>query len=114
MIRGMLALLTCQLIGEWIVHALGLIIPGPVIGMILLFLGLLLYKGIPEPIEYTANALIKYIALLFVPAGVGVALYLDLIIEEWFVIIVASMGSTALTLLSVCYVFAFLSKKEAQ
>jgi putative effector of murein hydrolase LrgA (UPF0299 family) len=38
----------CQLLGELVVTALGLPVPGPVLGMALLFAGLLAYGSIPR------------------------------------------------------------------
>lgn len=37
MINGILWVLGCQLVGEVLVRALGISIPGPVVGMVLLF-----------------------------------------------------------------------------
>lgn len=112
MVFGLLVLLLFQLAGECVVHFFDLIIPGPVLGMIFLLSAFMIKNGIHADVQATANNLIKHIALLFVPAGVGVVLYLDLIIEEWAVILLASMGSTVLTLALVFAVFATLSRQR--
>lgn len=69
---GMSILLSCQLIGETLESVFSLPIPGPVIGMVLLLVGLMVYGRVPEGLRATSNGLMRYLALLFIPAGVGV------------------------------------------
>lgn len=72
MIRAMAIFLACQLIGTIIQEGTGLPIPGAVLGLVLL-LAFLLRSGGPSPhLRDTAQGLLKYLGLLFVPAGVGV------------------------------------------
>ncbi|WP_135075938.1 CidA/LrgA family protein [Terasakiella sp. SH-1] len=87
-----------QLVGEAIVYLSGLPIPGPVIGMALLLVGLLIKKGLPENLDKTANTLLSYLALLFVPAGVGVTLHFNLITKEWLPITASIIFATLLTI----------------
>jgi holin-like protein len=96
-------LLVVQLIGEAIVAAADLPVPGPVVGMALLFAGLavrdaLAGGGVPEGLERTAGALLQHLSLLFVPAGVGVVLYLSVLREEWLPIAVAVVAGTMLAI----------------
>ena len=88
----------CQLIGELFVTVLQIPVPGPVVGMALLFLGLLVHGSIPEDLGATANVLIGNLSLLFVPAGVGVMLHVQLLGRDWLPISVALVVSTALTI----------------
>ena len=91
-------LLLCQLIGEAAVRLIDLPVPGPVVGMALLFLGLLIRGGEPpEELGQVAGGLLNNLALLFVPAGVGVMLHLDLVRAEWLPILAALIGSAVLT-----------------
>lgn len=84
MIGAFATLLACQLAGEILARALHLPVPGPVIGMVLLFLGLLLRRqSAPPGLAATADALLGNLGLLFVPAGVGVVLYLPLLARDW-------------------------------
>ncbi len=98
MISGLAILLLFQLAGELIVTATGLPIPGPVVGMLLLFIVLLARGRVPHGLERTADALIKTLSLLFVPAGTGVVAYLALLRQEWLPITAALIGGTALTI----------------
>jgi holin-like protein len=98
MIACLALLLACQLAGEVIVRMTHLPIPGPVIGMGLLFIGLVIRGGAPPALEDTANRLLSHLSLLFVPAGVGIMLHLELILDNWLSIGVALLISTALTI----------------
>lgn len=78
MLKGVLALLGCQLVGEVVVRLLDLSVPGPVVGM-LVFLGVL-RTARPRPASGLVRGpvlLLSHLQLLFVPAGVGVIVYLD-------------------------------------
>jgi putative effector of murein hydrolase LrgA (UPF0299 family) len=97
MLGSLTLLLLCQLIGEVAVRATGLPLPGPVVGMALLFLGLALRGELPAPLAETAGALLRNLSLLFVPAGVGVMLHLSLVAREWLPIAAALIGSAVLT-----------------
>ena len=72
MIAALTQLLVFQLIGEIITRGLDLPIPGPVIGMALLFAVLALRNGPSETLQTTSQTLLSHLSLLFVPAGVGV------------------------------------------
>lgn len=139
MLGGLAILLICQLIGEVLAALLALPIPGPVIGMILLFCGLLVANGrlqpgdrtpdddadrpnsgsakqdacprrrfrgsrpphprpLPQGLDAAAQGMLRYLALMFIPAGTGIIAYIPLIREEWLAIAVALLGSTALAL----------------
>ena len=98
MLFSITILLLCQLAGEIIARLLGLPIPGPVIGMLLLFTGLLIRRGVPEELGKTGTTLLSHLSLLFIPAGVGVMVHLRLIAGEWLPITVSLVVSTAVTI----------------
>jgi len=92
-------LLLFQLAGEAIVLLLKWPVPGPVIGMGLLFLALALRGGPSPDLRNTAQNLLQHLSLLFVPAGVGVMLHLQRIADEWLPLVAALVASTLLTLI---------------
>lgn len=98
MIGSMAALLVLQLVGEIIVRLTGLPLPGPVLGMILLFVCLLARGGAPKTFADTSRGLLDYLALLFVPAGVGIITHLDRVADEWLAIALTLVASTALAI----------------
>lgn len=71
MLEYLTLILVCQLAGELVVTTIGAPLPGPVVGMVLLFLFLLLKGAVPEPLGQVSGALLNNLSLLFVPAGVG-------------------------------------------
>lgn len=107
MITALTWLLVYQLTGEVLARVLSLPIPGPVIGMVLLFCTLVVRgrmgRPIPESMQHTANILLQHLSLLFVPAGTGIMVYLQLIADEWLPIsvalIVSTVGAMAVTAL---------------
>jgi holin-like protein len=99
MIGALTTLLLCQLTGEILVRSLHLPIPGPVLGMVLLFAGLVLRRReAPVELGATADALLGHLGLLFVPAGVGVVLYLPLLARDWAPISLAVLVGTLLAI----------------
>jgi len=98
MLESIALLLLCQLLGELIVVALQLPIPGPVVGMVILFCGLIIRGNIPEPLTQTANGLLAQLSLLFVPAGVGVMTHLTLLGNQWLPLSLSLVISTLLTI----------------
>jgi len=98
MIASLALILLCQLAGEVLARLTHLPVPGPVIGMGLLFAGLVWQGGPSEPLERTAGGLLSHLSLLFVPAGAGIMLHLDLILSQWMPILVSLLASTALTI----------------
>ena len=97
-LNGITLLLIYQLVGEVSARLLQLPIPGPVLGMLLLFISLLVRDSLAETIESATNALLSHLSLLFVPAGVGVMVHWGRIGNDWLPISVALVLSTLLTL----------------
>lgn len=107
-------LLAYQLGGEVISKGLELPLPGPVVGMALLFATLLIRGNLPDGLRDTGNGLLKHLALFFVPAGVGVVLHLHLIKSEWMAISVALVVSTLATIAVTALVMSKLSKDTGE
>jgi holin-like protein len=107
-------ILALQLAGEVLHLALDLPIPGPVIGMALLFAGLLVKGQTPAALEHTAFALLDNLSLLFVPAGVGVMLYLHLLAAEWRPVLTALVGSTVAAIAVTGWVMVRLDRRSAE
>ena len=101
----------CQLAGELVTRALAIPVPGPVLGMVMLFL-LLVYRGsIPEKLATVADGLLGHLSLLFVPAGVGVMLHFPLLGDDWMAITVALVVSTVATIVVTALVMSWLTRQ---
>lgn len=102
--------LACQLAGEAFVAATGLPMPGPVVGMALLFAGLMA-RGLPPALAQVGDALLSNLSLLFVPAGVGVMLHAGLVGREWLPISVALVASTLVAIAVTAAAMAWLGRR---
>lgn len=110
-IQGIAILLAYQLVGEVAVLWTGAPIPGPVVGMVLLFLTLCLRRGVAERLDSTASALLAHLSLLFVPAGVGVIVHVQRIGAEWLPLAAALLLSTVLTLAFTAALLRLLTRR---
>lgn len=99
---GFAALLIFQLLGEIAVRVIELPVPGPVIGLILLLIFLLIRKRTnaaePESLFNASSVLLTHLSLLFVPAGVGIITHFDRIKDQWMPITVALIVASVVTL----------------
>jgi holin-like protein len=109
MIASLSLILLCQLAGEAFARGLGLAMPGPVIGLILLLALLLMRDRFAmlargplqgEGVENASRGLLANLSLLFVPAGVGVVQRLDLIVDHG----IAFLGVLAISVLITLFV----------
>lgn len=111
MVSSITLLILCQLIGEAIARGFGWPVPGAVIGMVLLFLGLCIKGDVPSNLNNTAKGLLTNLSLMFVPAGVGVVNSLDVIRANWLPIAGTLILSAAITLVVTALVMQGLKRK---
>ena len=98
MLPALNLLLVYQLVGEVIAQFFALPVPGPVIGMALLFATLAVRGAVSDELRGTANGLLQHLSLLFVPAGTGVMLHFTRLAEEWPALLASLLVSTAVTI----------------
>lgn len=110
MIAALAALLVFQLLGEIVVGASGVPVPGPVAGMLLLFLVLRARGSLPPPLKTVSETLLSNLPLLFVPAGVGIIQHFSLLSREWLAILLALLVSTFLSLGATAVVMQTLAR----
>lgn len=123
MIASLSLILLCQLAGEVFVRGLGLPVPGPVIGLMLLLILLmardrftLLARG-PlrgDGVENASRGLLANLSLLFVPAGVGVVQKLDLVAAHGIAVAAVLVISVVVTLLMTVATFLVASRLMAR
>ncbi len=97
-LRGLAWLLVFQSIGELLARGLLLPFPGPVIGMMLLFIALR-WRVVREPVEVCAGFLLSHLSLLFVPVGVGVMTHISLVSQYGLRMLAVIAASTLAGLL---------------
>ena len=98
MLNALAVLLVFQLIGEVLVQWLKAPVPGPLIGMLLLFAVLIVRGGVPEWLRETASGMLQHLMLLFIPAVTGVIVYFEQLGDDWLAFVVAAIGGTALSI----------------
>lgn len=113
LIIGMSVLLTCQFLGELLARVLTLPIPGPVFGMVILLVGLIIRGKVPKSLRLTGEGLLRYLTLLFVPAGVGLMVHFALIRTDFWPILITLVASTAITLGVTGWVLERLNRRRA-
>jgi putative effector of murein hydrolase LrgA (UPF0299 family) len=97
-IEGLVRILLFQGIGEVIAHFLLPLVPGPVIGLLLL-LAFLVWRGeVHGDVELVSSAFMRYLGLLFVPAAVGVVLFWPHLQRQAMAIAVALLVSVIATI----------------
>ena len=119
MIASLSLILICQLIGEVIGRGLRLPLPGPVLGLALLFIALITRDHLPAlargplrvgEVEGVSKGMLAHLSLLFVPAGVGVVQQLDLIAQRGLAIFGILAASVLVTLLVTVGTFLVTSR----
>lgn len=98
MIRGLAILLVFQSLGEVATRLIDGLIPGPVIGMILLLVFLVWRKNIAASISIAADGLLAHLAIFFIPAAVGVMLYVRELSSAGAAWLLAIVLSTAVSM----------------
>ena len=121
MLNSIFIILLFQLIGEFIQKVFELSIPGPVIGLIFLLSVMLIIKkinkqdtGFETKLVNSAENLLTYLPLLFIPVGVGVVMHLSLLEENLVPVILVIIIGTLLTLALTGFVFEKLLKDYNQ
>lgn len=113
MLAALTQLLIFQLVGEVIARGLDLPVPGPVLGMLLLFLALALRRGPDRELQTTSHTLLQHLSLLFVPAGTGIVVHLDRVASEWLPLLLSLVASTVLTLAVTALTMRALARRSA-
>ena len=98
MLKGIIVLLFCQFIGECIAKFFELLVPGPVIGMVLLLIFLLIRKESFESLDNAVALHLRYLPLLFIPAAMGIITQVDIITKEFWAIAIALVVGTLVAL----------------
>jgi len=115
MIAGLAWLVGFQLAGQLVSQTFGLPVPGTVIGMLLCFVWLR-FRRTPDDaaIVRTATALLGHLQLFFIPAGVGVVVYLTTLRQHAVPIALALAGSWFLGLVVVGWSATLLERAFAK
>lgn len=110
MIHVLAILLLFQVIGEGLAYALALPVPGPAIGMILLFLLMAVRRRPIDRLAVSGSQFLGQMSLFFVPASVGILVHADRVAAEWLSIAIALVASTVVAIVVTAFVIRWLQR----
>jgi putative effector of murein hydrolase LrgA (UPF0299 family) len=112
MIAGLVEILLFQGLGEIASRFALPLIPGPVIGLVLLLAWFRLRRRVAPSVELVANALVQHLGLLFVPAAVGVVMFWPQLRSHAVAVVAALVGSVVLTVAVTAVVLKYLGRSR--
>ncbi len=112
MLNGLTLLLVLQLAGEGVSRGLALPIPGPVVGLCLALAMMHFVPTARAALVAAANGLLSHLSLLFIPAGVGVVMFVRELRADWLPISIAIVVSTVVGLAVTAWVAQRLIGQE--
>ncbi len=112
MIRGLVQILLFQGLGEIISKVLGLPVPGPVIGLILLLIFLLVRGRIDPDLDLVASGFAQHLGVLFIPAAVGVVMFAPQLASYGFTIGMILIASVTLAVAVTSLLLKWLTRKD--
>ena len=114
MIRGVAILLLFQLLGESLVFITHLPLPGPVVGLVLLFAAMqacsMLDLSLFAETEAVADGFLANLGLLFVPAGVGVVALWSQLQSQAVILLTILVASVIITLAATVWTFIAMQR----
>jgi putative effector of murein hydrolase LrgA (UPF0299 family) len=113
MIAGLVRILFFQGLGELVSHFVLALIPGPVVGLILLLGWLSARRTVPQSVDLVATTLVQHLGLLFVPAAVGVVMFWPQLRAHAAAITLALAVSVVLTVGVTAVVLNVIAKEKA-
>lgn len=111
---GAAILVICELLGRGIAALLPIAVPGSVIGMLLLLLGLMIYGRVPRGLAVVSEQLLRILVLIFLPAAVGIYFLRDLSGGDWLALFTAMVLGTLITLTLTALLLNALISRRAQ
>lgn len=114
MIAGLVQILLFQGLGELVAKFLLPLIPGPVIGLVLLLVWLRVKGAVPSTVDLVATAFAQNLGLLFVPAAVGVVMFWPQLKSHVLAIGTALVASVVATMAVTALVLRLLAKDEPE
>jgi putative effector of murein hydrolase LrgA (UPF0299 family) len=114
MIAGLVRILFFQGLGDLVSHFLLTLIPGPVVGLVLLLGWFSVRKGIARDVDAVGTALVQNLGLLFVPAAVGVVMFWPQLRAHAVAVAAALIVSAVLTIAVSALVLKIVSKQEGE
>lgn len=112
MVKQCSVIFGCLAIGELMSWGLSVPIPGSIIGLLVLTAALQMKIVKISSVKGISTFLISNMGFFFVPPGVALMLYFDIIAREWIPITAATIGSTVIVLIVTGLVLQYMHKRH--
>lgn len=112
MLKGIITLLIFQFIAECIAKLFELLVPGPVIGMVLMLIFLMIRKSSFPSLDSAVFLHLRYLPLLFIPAAMGIITQADIISKEFWAIFISLFIGTIVALAFSAKLMDYLTIRE--
>ncbi|MFO7788643.1 MAG: CidA/LrgA family protein [Halospina sp.] len=109
-VTGLVIILLFQLAGLALEQIPGMPLPGPISGMVLFFLYLVITGGGYDPEREAARHLLSHMALFYIPAGAGIVTLGALLMEQALGITLALTLGTLLAFVTTAHLMQWLSR----
>jgi holin-like protein len=111
-IPGLLQLLVFQGIGELLARFVVPAVPGPVLGLLALLAWLRVRGRAGDGLETVSAAFSRHLGLLFVPAAVGVVMFVPQLREHLAALLAALVASVVATIAASAWLMKVLSPRD--
>jgi holin-like protein len=112
MTSAVAVLVGLDMAGGAIVRAAHVPVPGTVLGLLVLFGGLIVLGRVPAPLEELARLFFDHLNLLYIPAAVGVMAYGALVRRDAWPIAVALLVSAVVGLVVAGWTFQIVDRRS--
>lgn len=114
LLRGLSMLILFQLLGTAINVLFLPMLPGPILGFVLMFVYLLLRGGVSENINLASSSLLKYLPLLLTPPAVGIMAHTDAVMTDFWAIFGSLVISVLVSVVVIGLLMQFLIRRQQQ
>lgn len=114
LLRGLSWLVAFQLVGTALNVLFFPVLPGPIIGLVLLFIFFIVRGGVSEPLNEAAASLLRYLPLLLIPPAVGVMAHVASIKADLWAIIAALIISLMVSVVFAGWLMQVLINRQAR
>ncbi len=114
LLRGLSWLVAFQLAGTALNVLFFPVLPGPIIGLVLLFVFLIIRGGVSAPLNEAATSLLRYLPLLLIPPAVGVMAHVASIQADLWAIIGALVISLMVSVVFAGWLMQVLINRQAR
>lgn len=98
--------------GEWLSERLPIYLPGPLIGLLLLFFILVILGRVPAGLEKLCQMLLQHLSVLFVPATLGIVIYQQQLAKHPLIILSALIISTIVSMYFTALLSQYLENRK--